>query len=255
MSTRNDMIMKGIDCATALTSIKAQTFYNQGYTFVGRYLADQNSWKRLSPSEAQVLSDVGLYIISFFERYTDRVREGSIAGKEDGKLALQYAKEVKQTEGSTIYFCVDYDAQPNDYNAIEAYLRAADKEIDGYELGVYGSYAVVKEMYERGVCKKLAQTVAWSRGKRYENACFYQAQIDTLVNGMNVDLDETNGDAGGWKIGMAAQKQYTLDADVANTIINTWMSPAWFDSQDENQRDYIKWLANQLRAASGQDAQ
>ncbi|MNU04807.1 hypothetical protein D3C72_2493800 [compost metagenome] len=60
-----------------------------------------------------------------------------------------------------------------------------------------------------------------------------------------------------------------LNPDVANTIINTWMSGDWkkFDEKEKaasaagdqqaaqayaDQKNYIHWLANQLRQASGQ---
>ncbi|MEC0210297.1 hypothetical protein P4H70_15270 [Paenibacillus ehimensis] len=60
-----------------------------------------------------------------------------------------------------------------------------------------------------------------------------------------------------------------LDAGVANTVIDTWMSPAWKEldakrqeaeqrgdgtaaAAYEQQADYIHWLANELRKASGQ---
>jgi len=57
-----------------------------------------------------------------------------------------------------------------------------------------------------------------------------------------------------------------LDVGVANTIINTWISPAWIEAdksqlatEDEyikkayqEQKQYYNWLANQLRRASGQ---
>lgn len=67
-------------------------------------------------------------------------------------------------------------------------------------------------------------------------------------------------------------KEPMLDADVANTIINTWMGPDWHKCMDaktksaskgdedavaqlQKQADYIHWLANQLRMASGQAEQ
>lgn len=245
--------MKGFDCASALTKSSSKLFVDQGYTFVGRYLADANSWKRLSLTEAQIISDSGLYIVSFMERYSDRVCEGASAGTEDGKLGLQYAQEVYQPEGSTIYFCADCDAQSSNYDAIEAYLRAADKEIEGYELGVYGSYSVVKEMYERGVCKKLAQTVAWSKGKKYENANFYQAQIDITANDIGIDLDETNGDAGGWKIGMAIkQSNLLVDNDSVTDYILAVLGD-YYKRMEGNPdvQSYTHVVANALRAAVG----
>ncbi|MGF9711704.1 M15 family metallopeptidase [Paenibacillus naphthalenovorans] len=42
-----------------------------------------------------------------------------------------------------------------------------------------------------------------------------------------------------------------LDKGVAQTIINTWISPAWYNTEDQEQKKYLNWLANQLRLASG----
>src|SRR5206468_10286454 len=162
--------------------------------------------------------NAGLYIVSFMERYANRASEGANAGTQDGILALQYAKDVQQPEGSTIYFAVDYAAPSSDFDAIEAYMRAADSQIIGYELGVYGSYSVVKAMYERGVTKKLMQTYAWSGGLKYDPINIYQYQNDIVVNGIGVDLDESNNDAGGWQIGMAINNA-SLDKGVADTVI------------------------------------
>lgn len=242
---------KGIDCATRITAKTAELIAADGNTFVGRYLADKASWKRLSPEEAQTISDAGLYVVSFYERYADRVREGSVSGVIDGKLALQYAKEVGQPAGTTIYAAVDYDAQSADYAAIEAYIRAFDAEITGYELGIYGSYFVVKAMHERGVANKLAQTVAWSKGKRYAPACFYQAQIDVTRYGINVDIDETNGDAGGWRVGMVIEQPKALSEDDAKGIIAV-LGDYW-RRMDGNKpvQDYAHYLANQVRKAAG----
>lgn len=195
---------QGFDCATPLNAALAAKFVLQGHTFVGRYLADKGSWKRLSPGEAKDISNAGLYIISFLERWASRAGEGAAAGSEDGKLALGWAKEVAQPEGTAIYFAVDYDARSKDFDGIEAYMRAASKEIPGYELGVYGSYEVVKAMYERGVTKKIMQTYAWSNGMKFAFNSIFQYKNDIQVNGIGVDLDISNGDAGGWKVASAA---------------------------------------------------
>lgn len=196
---------KGFDCATPLSVKSVALFASQKYTFVGRYLAKVGSWKRLSPGEAKTISAAGIYIVSLFERDAGRPLTGAVGGKEDGKLALALTKEVGQPVGSAVYFCVDFDAQPKDFPAIEAYMRAAASELKGYELGIYGSYTVVEAMQARGVAKKFMQTYAWSRGKRSAHANIYQfdngpAGQGQVINGVNVDLDESNGDGGGWKL-------------------------------------------------------
>ncbi|MCZ8513462.1 DUF1906 domain-containing protein [Paenibacillus filicis] len=195
---------KGFDCATPLTADKVSIFAAQGFTFAVRYLADVNSWKRLSSYEAQRITDAGLSIVSIFERYPDRCREGDWAGEFDGKLALQYARGAAQPVGSAIYFAVDYNARENDFNRIEAYMRSADRAIEGYELGVYGSYAVVKAMAERGVTAKLMQTRAWSKQLVFEGNSLYQHDLGQdglglITNGIRINLCESDGDAGGWR--------------------------------------------------------
>lgn len=264
-------LAKGFDCATPLTIALAQQFAAQGYGFVGRYLAQPGADKRLTAEEVKVISVAGLYIVSLFERYAKRACEGATPGTEDGAMALEQAKEVGQPVGSTIYFAVDYDAGLDDYDAIEAYLRAADQQIPGYELGVYGSYIVVEAMRLRGVTTKLMQTSAWSRGQRSEYASLYQYQNDIVVNRIGVDLDESNGDAGGWNLNML-QSQASLPQNIANNIIDSYLDTAWKNCEakraeaekDGRTTDAASWqqlrdwqhsLANELRKASGQPVQ
>lgn len=260
---------KGFDTATKINAAKAREFAAQGFVFVGRYLDTLTSWKSLSAQEAQNITDGGLYIVSFYERYANRVREGAVAGAFDGVQALAHARSVGQPEGSAIYAAVDYDAKADDYDQIERYLRAFDSEIVGYEVGVYGSYAVCKEMYERGVTRKIMQTYAWSRGKVFEHNSIYQYENDISVNGIGIDRCESNGDAGGWQVGMAIKPSTPqLSKDVAANIIDSFLKKHWDECEAERVRaeqegrtaDAVAWnglrdwqhhLANELRTASG----
>ncbi|NOU63190.1 DUF1906 domain-containing protein [Paenibacillus sp. LMG 31461] len=264
---------KGFDCATPLTAKTAALFFDQRYKFVCRYLAPSGSWKRLTANEAVICSNAGLWIVSVFERGATNALAGAAQGKDDGALALKYAKEVGQPEGTVIYAAVDTDVSSSHYNAIEEYLRSFDEQIQGYELGIYGEYEICEEMRIRGVVNKLWQTYAWSRGAKISDPNVYQYENDVIENGIGIDRDESNGDAGGWKVGMVIQqKSAILDIDVANTIINTWISPAWNDADRaqqavevdgdveasvklEEQKSYCNWLANQLRKATGQPFQ
>jgi hypothetical protein len=45
---------------------------------------------------------------------------------------------------------------------------------------------------------------------------------------------------------------HSLDTQVANTIIDTWMYPSWKDAKEQKEKEYIHWLAIELRKASGQ---
>ncbi|MEC0265121.1 DUF1906 domain-containing protein [Paenibacillus anseongense] len=242
---------KGFDCATPLTANTASLFASEGYTFVCRYLAPVGSWKRLTANEAAICTDAGLWIVSVFERGAMNSLGGASQGKEDGILALRYAQEVLQPENTVIYAAVDTDINSSQYDTIEAYLRAFDEQIAGYELGIYGEYEICNEMKKRGVVNKVWQTYAWSKGQKMTDPNIYQFENDVMVNGIGIDRDESDGNSGGWKLGMSVKQEYTLDQDVANTIINTWISPSWEETQDIGQKKYYNWLANQLRKAAG----
>lgn len=263
---------KGFDCATPLNAKTAALFVNQGYSFVCRYLAPKGSTKRLTANEASLCSALGLWLVSVFERAATNALGGSAQGKEDGEFALQYAKEVGQPEGTVIYAAVDTDVNSTQYDTIESYLRSFDEKITGYEIGIYGEHEICEEMKKRGVVNRAWQTYAWSRGNKLKDPNIYQYENDVIENGIGIDRDESNGDAGGWKLGMAIQHQTVLDSGVANTIINTWISPAWNDADRsqkiieaegdaeaavklEDQKTYCNWLANQLRLASGQKSE
>lgn len=245
---------KGFDCSTPLNTRTAALFASQGFKFVCRYLAPFGSWKRLTAQEAILCSNAGLWIVSVFERGAKSALAGASQGKEDGALALKYAKEVGQPEGTVIYAAVDTDVNASHYSVIEAYLRAFDEQIIGYELGVYGEYEICEVMRTRGVVKKVWQTYAWSRGAKVDDPNVYQYENDVIENGIGIDRDESNGNAGGWKVGMAIKQQAVLDSDVAATIINSWISPAWHEAKDQKQKDYLHWLAEELRKASGQNS-
>ncbi|MFC5704146.1 DUF1906 domain-containing protein [Cohnella faecalis] len=188
---------KGIDCSVELNAKTAAALYAEGYRFAARYLVPKAT-KRLTGPEAASITAAGLQIVSVFETLAERSLGGAANGSIDGAEALQQAKLVGQPLGSAIYFAVDYDAQPQHFAAIEAYLRAAAAAIPGYIIGVYGSYAVVEEMAKRGASKHFWQTYAWSRGLKSNHANLYQYQNGATAAGLSVDLDEAIGNVGWW---------------------------------------------------------
>ncbi len=193
------MTVKGIDCAQPLTAGTAAALYAEGYRFAARYLVPERyGWKRLTRREAEDITAAGMQVVSVFETSADRPKGSATAGQTDGREALAEARLIGQPAGSAIYFAVDWDAQPNDCDAIEAYLWAAAAEIKGYVIGVYGSYAVVEEMARRIPGIRIWQTYAWSRGRKSDKAHLYQYQNGVKVAGHPVDLNECYGGAGWW---------------------------------------------------------
>lgn len=216
--------MKGIDCSTPLNSKSAQALSNSGIKFVCRYLVPSKyAGKRITRTEASEISSKGLQIISVFETTASRTKGGAEAGRTDGLLALNEAKLIGQAIGSTIYFAVDYDAPETDYDEIEAYLRNAFAELNGYAIGVYGSFAVVQEMYKRKACTHFWQTYAWSHGKLSEHANIYQHKNGVSMAGITVDLNESNGNEGFWNLSISATLKHGMvseDVKILQDILN-----------------------------------
>lgn len=220
---------RGIDCAIPLTLEKARAIRAAGYEFVARYLVPERyAWKRLTRAEAEAITVAGMKIVSVFETAANRPAGGAAAGAVDGAEALKEAKAIGQPIGTAIYFAVDYDAQPRDYDAIEEYLRSAAYAIPGYHVGVYGSYAVVEEMARRGAAQHFWQTYAWSRGRKSARANIWQHQNGVSLAGATVDLNESYGGEGWW---------------------NT--NPAPVAGPQPNEKDTIKVVVNDKLAGYG----
>jgi hypothetical protein len=250
---------KGFDCAAPLSASVAAAFKADGYEFVVRYIdTNQSSWKRLSSEEAQIITDAGLEIISVFERMGDRASINGLRGAADGLVALQAAQDLGQPEGSTIYYAVDYDAQPSDMDSIENYIRAAATATPQYPTGIYGSYAVIEEMKKRGACSHFWQTYAWSSNLQSSLIQIYQYNNDITVHGIRVDLDTSFGNEGWWNLMPLISKD---DADKVigllgeayrQGVTKITLQNGTVITVDQNE---IHRLANVQRAASGQPVQ
>lgn len=190
----------GIDTATPITAAVAAKFAGAGVHYVGRYLVPQTGgtkWKALTAAEAQRIRAAGAAILLCWEIEAERVKKGAETGAEDAARAQKLAKEMGVPAGTAIYFAADYDAAIADYNAIEAYLRGARRNIEQYSVGLYGKYALVEEMAKRNACTHFWQCCAWSYGKLSAHANVYQYEwsggTDALKMadklGVSVDLN------------------------------------------------------------------
>ncbi len=270
------MATKGIDCAQPIPAATAKAIAAQGYRFVARYLVPAGyRWKRLTRAEAEGITAAGMTIISVFETTASRPAGGASNGRADGKAAFQEATDIGQPKGTAIYFAVDYDAQPNDYDEIEAYLRAAARELGQYRTGIYGSYAVVEEMRRRGASQHYWQTYAWSRGRKSASANVWQYKNGVMVAGHPVDLNESYGNEGWWNTvvsevtegsdgaegsegsdGSAGSEDSggedanMMSKEDAEKIIR-YLSAAWYATEIPEAREEFNRLANEVRKAAG----
>jgi len=243
-------VADGIDCATPLNAATAKAIAAAGYKYVARYLVPLGyAWKRLTPAEADAISSAGMKIVSVYETTANRPAGGKASGEADGTAAFREAQTIGQPAGSAIYFAVDYDAQPQDYDEIEAYLHAASAQTPGYEAGVYGSYAVVEEMAKRGACKHFWQTYAWSRGKKSVHANLYQYQNNVKLAGITVDLNQSFGNEGWWNTKKQEGIMHVSPEDAVKII--GFLQAAWKAAKTQTDKDEYHRLANAIRRAAG----
>jgi len=245
---------QGIDCATPLTLSTAKALYAAGYRFACRYLVPPAyAWKRLTLEEARAITEAGMNIVSVFETSAQRAKGGAAAGQADGAAAYLEAKAIGQPPGTAIYFAVDYEALPADYDRIEAYLRAAAAEIKEYAAGVYGSYFVIEEMAKRGACRHFWQTYAWSRGQKSPRINLYQYRNNVQVAGILADLNESFGNEGWWNTAMKAETgggNGMMSKEDAEKIIR-FLQAAWQIATTKTDKDEFHRLANEIRKAAG----
>lgn len=131
-------------CTTAAPCLRAD-----GIEFIIRYYSETTIQpeKRLTLAEAQAIDTAGIRLAVVYQDRQNQASDFSrAAGERAGQIAFQYTREIGQPLGTTIFFAVDYDADPADMTRIDAYfqgvalgLQAAAGGQAPYLIGVYGS--------------------------------------------------------------------------------------------------------------------
>jgi hypothetical protein len=194
--------LEGIDCATRLTETTAAALKKAGIAAVGRYLGYKNLrlWKSITPEELKAIHGAGLGIFLIFETNPLKASYFNYAkGLSDAKAAADEAEYLGAPGETAVYFTVDYDAQPEDMPAIVEYVRGLKEVLAGQYLGgMYGSYRVLSALKASAYPPdRYYQTYAWSAGQNF-GAHIYQYQNDISLQGVQVDRDTVQADAGLW---------------------------------------------------------
>lgn len=137
---------KAADCATILTPEKAQTLYNNGYRYIGRYLTGTYNGgisKAITRGEAQIIFDSGL---NFFPIYQTSARSNSYFTEAQGIIDANAAITASQNLGipsnTIIYFAVDFDCMDYQITSnIIPYFKKVHEVMSNsiYRTGIYGT--------------------------------------------------------------------------------------------------------------------
>jgi hypothetical protein len=197
-----------VDCRSQATCIK-----EAGFDFVARYYKFVHNAHPLTRDEAVALSEAGLYVVAVYEsgRPTEPGYFSHARGVQDGKRAYEYARdEIGQPEGSAIYFAVDYDASAGDldgviteyFGGIAEAFDAASGGNPAYPIGVYGSGCTCAHLLKHTSVTYawLAMSRGWCGSRTFTGWNLKQSIASHPVCGISVDLDESNGHGGGFKV-------------------------------------------------------
>jgi hypothetical protein len=196
----------GFDTATTLTSAKLDALVAAGGKFVGGYLTGNYA---ISKATVQLLSDKGLYFVSIFENGAKASYFTKAQGATDAARAVAAAQALGQPINTPIYFAVDFDCTDavilsNIVPYFQGIIESEKLSDAGFLLGVYGPKNVCK--YIQGSHNDRYTFVAgaatgWSGNSiEYTDWNLYQKTCDTTVGGVGVDIDESNGNGGGWRL-------------------------------------------------------
>jgi len=173
-----------------------------GVTFVCRYLSEVNAQtvlKILTAGEAKMLSEAGIAIVSNYEWYATRALEGASAGVADAHIAASQHAACGGEANRPIYFSVDVDV---DGAQVADYFKGVASVIGLARTGAYGSYRVLKALFDDKLITWGWQTYAWSGGEWEARAHIQQYQNGVVLAGHSVDYDRsTADDFGQWKVG------------------------------------------------------
>lgn len=114
------------------------------------------------------------------------------------------------------------------------YYIKYDDAVDGYVDFIQKNprYSNVRNMRtEEAQIREIAAR-GWAVDPKY---------ADTLIRTLNSNKIQ----------GYVLEVEPVLSKGVAKTIVNTWMKPSYEEAKTDEQKNYIRWLANQLRLAAG----
>jgi hypothetical protein len=174
------------------SSLKAQ-----GFAFAARYLSWNTSGKNISAGEAHSLEQAGLDVVLVWEDGASDALDGYAKGVQEAQAAEAQAVAAGMPAGRPIYFACDFDAQPSQEGAIEAYFDGVASVIGRGRTGVYGGYGLVDRLFNAGKVTWAWQTYAWSNGNWDARAQL--RQIENGIEGGSCDKDEAvAADFGQW---------------------------------------------------------
>lgn len=200
----------------------AQALAEKGITFVLRYANRNDPTKNLTKPEVDAYTAAHIYTGLVWENGypispEERIAKGLPAnyftpatGIEDGQGAAEFAQTLGFPNWAPIRFAADYSPPASDFPMLDDYFSAVaqgvggDYPIWGYGSGALGAYLLAHNPHVTGWW--LAGSPGWSGyddfllGQRWN---LKQGPNGILLAGVQVDIDVSLGNGGGWLPGVS----------------------------------------------------
>jgi hypothetical protein len=167
-----------------------------GVQAVMMYLSPDPS-KNATPAKIKAYHKRGIGVWLGWESTADRALSGCAAGTYDARQSVAQMEALYKAVGYApnnmieIYFAVDFDTNPSQYPAIDAYLHCAEVVLhsNGYGNAVYGEYDLVEHTMGKNETDAAWQAYAWSSGRISNKIAVYQYLNGQTLGGASVDFD------------------------------------------------------------------
>ena len=170
----NDSNIQIVDTGHGTHEAFLRPLAGNGVRTILRYYAQENNipGKNITLRERDMIFDHGLSLCIVYQHkayLTNRFTAAS--GIEDANFCLVRAAEIRQPQGTAIFFGVDSDTHSD--AAVIDYLTAVRRVIGGrYEIGCYGSGAHCLAAINAGVATMswVAEAPAWGGTRQFINS-------------------------------------------------------------------------------------
>ncbi len=153
--------------------------------------------KILTPEEAKANSQAGIDLVSNYEWYKNRALEGYNSGVVDAHRAAAEHAHCGGPADKPIYFSVDLDT---DGALVADYFKGIASVLSLSRTAAYGSYRVLKYLFDNNLITWGWQTYAWSYGAWEPRAHIQQYSNGQTLAGHSVDYDRSiKSDYGQWR--------------------------------------------------------
>jgi hypothetical protein len=170
-----------------------------GFSFAVRYLSDY-AQKNITRAEADALMAAGIDVVANWEGDGhNEILDGWAGGVHAASVGAAEAAAAGMPSGRPIYFSIDFDAQPSQQAAVNAFMDGAASVIGRGRVGAYGSYGVITRLFDAGKITWGWQTYAWSYGQWNGRAQLRQVDNSAACGG-GCDIDQAiASDFGQWR--------------------------------------------------------